>query len=180
MSKKRLEIESHVNENLKKVTDSDGTETSLSISNSETKVSGKLTADTYVGPVNVEGGRIESSSHIELHSTQDIILNSGGNDIIFRVGAFDFLTASGSGYIKFFSPWDALNDFFQIYIGTHGNTILSTGQDGSSNSAHLTLEPDGDARLWPDSGKVSLKATNKLYFDEELSKIVILLYILTI
>ena len=69
----------------------------------------------------------------------------------------------GATDIKLQSSADP-GDYFSISTTTAGATTLATVDDDGAD-AHLTLAPDGDLVLDPDSQKIIINATDDLYFD---------------
>ena len=80
----------------------------------------------------------------------DIKLDAGGLDISFLAGGTAYLEWNASGTLTMKSPAD-VDDVFTITVGVNGNVQMTTIDDGGEN-AHLTLHPDGDVKLTPETG----------------------------
>ena len=89
---------------------------------------------------------------------------SGGTaaDINLDAGNDIYLDAA-TGEFKFLLDGDGA-DIFEITLAANGVTTFTTN-DADGAVGHLTLQPNGDLVLDPDSQKIIINATDKLYFD---------------
>ena len=83
----------------------------------------------------------------------DIALDAG-NDIVLD---------ATTGLFKFYLDGDTA-DMFKVTLAANGVTTFTT-TDNDGTVGHLTLQPNGDLVLDPDSNKVIINATDGLYFD---------------
>ena len=166
MAKKSLEMTGAVSSDIKRVKDSDGTDTSLNLSSSKALVSGDFeVAGGYKGIMHIDGQvKSPSNSDITLDAGGDINLDAAGNDINFRIGsAENYLNWNSITGLTIKSILD-LDDYFNIKVESNAGTIISTEND-SGDTAHMTLQPKGSIELDPDTGKTIINGTEGLYFD---------------
>jgi hypothetical protein len=109
-------------------------------------------------------GNIKSNGLI-IDDAGDITLDAAGADINFDVGGTNRLNWNGVTGLTMKSLVD-LDDYFNISTTLeHGVTIFATHDDSGANGGHMQFQPQGDIKLQAVTGKVSLDATDKLYFD---------------
>ncbi len=77
------------------------------------------------------------------------------------VSAFEFNLAG----LLTMPQYGEQSNYFRIGVGNNANTTFSVVEGAGSSGGHLTLIPDGDLILDPDSQKVIINATDKLFFD---------------
>ena len=104
-------------------------------------------------------------SNLILDADGDIELNADGANITVKDGARKIAEFSG-GLASIFSIYNFLDvtDYFQITVTGSGATIIKTIDSGAT-IGHLTIAPDGDLILDPESQKVIINTTDKLYLD---------------
>ena len=99
-----------------------------------------------------------------LDSSGDITLDADGGQVYIKDGGvshFEFDCDSAS--LKIHDDTDA-TDWFRILVSTNGQTTMTT-YDNDGTGGVMTLKPDGDLTLDPDSNNVVINATDKLNFD---------------
>ena len=109
---------------------------------------------THVGAVNNYGVRntlIGGTSGTQTnYGIYNAILGADNN-----IGIYQNIVDGGTD-LKFVSSANA-DDFFAIQTFADGETIISTTEDGGGQTAHLTLDVDGDIILDADGGNVYIK-----------------------
>ena len=115
---------------------------------------------------------IESTTRLNLDGGNDTYIYESSADVLdIKVGAVNMLKLDETndriqftgGFFELLDVTDNA-DFFRIRISDHGETVISTVDDGAA-IAHLALIPDGDLVLDPESQKTIINATDSLYFD---------------
>tara|TARA_Y100000593_G_scaffold25956_1_gene51611 strand:+ start:1810 stop:2922 length:1113 start_codon:yes stop_codon:yes gene_type:complete len=96
-----------------------------------------------------------SAADYNISAQGDIDMTAKGDDFHFR--------GDGSNPIDYFFNYD-LSNYALLTVADSGVTSLSTA-DGDGTVGHLTLQPNGDLILDPDSNKTIINATDGLYFD---------------
>ena len=96
-----------------------------------------------------------SAADYNISAQGDIDMTAKGDDFHFR--------GDGSNPIDYFFNYDFSN-YALLTVADSGVTSLSTA-DGNGTVGHLTLQPNGDLILDPDSNKTIINATDGLYFD---------------
>ena len=108
--------------------------------------------------------KIHSDSNFDLDSSGDITLDADGGQVYIKDGGvshFEFDCDSAS--LKIHDDTDA-TDWFRILVSTNGQATMTT-YDNDGTGGVMTLKPDGDLTLDPDSQNVVINATDKLNFD---------------
>ena len=118
---------------------------SISTEGNGARVSGDLETTGDINGLEISNTIIKSDVDIKLDSGGDITLDATGTDSAFAVGGTSYLTWSGLGRLTLKSVVDTDN-YCQIEVGTRGVTQLIT-QDDDGETAHLTLDVDGDIIL---------------------------------
>ena len=77
----------------------------------------------------------------KVDSTGDVILDSGGSDIFFKLNGGTFAQMSSQEFY-IYNLLDTPDDYFKIAMSNDGVTTLSTNDDNGANG-HLNIEPDG-------------------------------------
>ena len=106
----------------------------------------------------------ETIGNFTLDSSGDITLDADGGQVYIKDGGvshFEFDCASAS--LKIHDDTDA-TDWFRILVSTNGQATMTT-YDNDGTGGVMTLKPDGDLTLDPDSQNVVINATDKLNFD---------------
>lgn len=99
-----------------------------------------------------------------LDSSGDITLDAdGGNVYIKDAGSRQFEFDCDNTRLMIYDDTDA-SDYFQTTVAANGATTMVT-VDNDGTAGHLTLRPDGNLILDPDSQNVVINATDKLSFD---------------
>ena len=163
---KELKVNNEINEQLQPIK-TDEVNSSLEISKSKVKtqylqVDGNLTINGYVdGAIKAENElNLESNGTINLTTStsavsNDINLNTGGRDLTILNGEEKVIAFSNGGAIVptlVLYAWNGnTDDYFQISSGgNNGETTIST-VDAAAAAAHLTLDPDGDLLITPNT-----------------------------
>ena len=96
---------------------------------------------------NVRDININSERDLELSTKRDILLEH--DDTVF--GLFDGGTSSAKSRMFLYEAGgNSTDDYFLINVTAHGVTSLSTVDDAEA-LAHLTLDPDGELNLTPET-----------------------------
>jgi len=103
------------------------------------------------------------SGDVTLDLAGDLTVDVAGIDIHFAVGGIAYLSWAATGILTLKAAADT-SDSFSINIANNGVATLSTVDD-SGTAGHIKLQPNGDVVLDPDSQKVIIPATDKLYLD---------------
>ena len=145
---KPLLITDAIDENLKLIRDSDGTDTALELSKDKLKINGDLdVTGSYKGLVTVDSGVIQSDNDITLDSAGDITLDAGGGEISLFDGGSKFGKFSTGGSdtsLHLFEDGGAsVNDYLVITVAADGDTSIAT-VDGGGTDADLVIKADGD------------------------------------
>ena len=99
-------------------------------------------------------------------------VNSSGRIVLDADGGLVTITDDGATHFVFscdetlFTIYDdtAVSDSLKFQVFPNGVSTISTF-DNDGTVGHLTLAPNGDLILDPDSNKIIINATDKLYFD---------------
>ena len=110
-----------------------------------------------------------SSGDLTLDVEGDIKLDANGNSIDFfdgtqRAVTWEMTTGTATRLRIYERGGDSSTDYFNIDVKEHGETDIKT-IDGAATAAHILIQPDGDFTLDPESQKIIINATDKLYFD---------------
>lgn len=110
-----------------------------------------------------------SSGNLTLDVAGDIKLDANGNTIDFLDGSqravtWEMTTGVATRLRMYEDGGDTEVDFFNIDVATNGETNIIT-VDQAGTVGHITIAPDGDLVLDPESQKVIINSTDKLYLD---------------
>ena len=153
---KTLQITGAIDTDVKKVKDSDETDTCLSLASQKALIAGDIeVSGTHKGVLKIDS-TIKSDSEITIDSDGDINLNAAGSDLNIKIGSADtYLNWNSTAGLTIKNISD-LDDYFNIQVGSNAQTTISTEND-TGDTAHLILQPRGDIVLDPDSGKYIAK-----------------------
>ena len=118
--------------------------------------------------------RVADDGHLAItgHGTDDdltldfdgsVIIDSDANVFTFKDNGTSRWEWSLNTFLVYGTS-GGVSDYFGIVTASNGLTSLVTN-DGTGDSGHMTLLPQGDLKLDPTTQKIIINATDKLYFD---------------
>ena len=99
-----------------------------------------------------------------LDSSGDITLDADGGQVYIKDGGSSHFAFDCDGTrLTIYDDTD-VSDLFKITVAANGATTMAT-VDNDGTAGHLTLQPNGNLTLDPDSQNVVINSTDKLNFD---------------